>query len=557
MRAQGGGSPHATGRGKMAGRLRAWWRGLPLMRAFFCYAVIWFVASASISLVVMELLMHAFDAEVYAAGEHTAQVDSGPYVYDAGTGELVPAVSIEMGASHDHIAFLGMRSGTGRATEAGDGYSQETYDASTGQRVVYATMDLLLSDTSLQVMDWGGNYAEADYIAAGGNPYNPEPISPASLADYDAQERAERVPVDGEIARVDDGDEEFVISNVGYYVSQDSDPTMTGAAVAYRTLAVATPFVACGILAVVLFRKFYLRRLSGPLATLHEAADNIAAQNLDFSVGEVPGREFGRLAEAFEHMRVSLVHAHADLWRTAEDRRRLNAAFAHDLRTPVTVLKGTLEMASLRCDEGMSPDEIEALSAQVKRLEDYANSMSEVTKLEDRPVRLQPTDLSELASDLARQARDMAAASGREVTAEVVCSDGFRGNEPDAEFSVALDRQLVEEVAGNLVGNACAHADRSVVVEACLLPAERESGADASWTLRLVVMDDGPGFSPEALHHGCDPFFSEAKSAEHFGLGLNIARTLARLHGGDIQLANDPDGGARVTATFAAGASMA
>ena len=288
-----------------------------------------------------------------------------------------------MGASHDHIAFLGMRSGTGRATEAGDGYSQETYDASTGQRVVYATMDLLLSDTSLQVMDWGGNYAEADYIAAGGNPYNPEPISPASLADYDAQERAERVPVDGEIARVDDGDEEFVISNVGYYVSQDSDPTMTGAAVAYRTLAVATPFVACGILAVVLFRKFYLRRLSGPLATLHEAADNIAAQNLDFSVGEVPGREFGRLAEAFEHMRVSLVHAHADLWRTAEDRRRLNAAFAHDLRTPVTVLKGTLEMASLRCDEGMSPDAIEALSAQVKRLEDYANSMSEVTKLEE------------------------------------------------------------------------------------------------------------------------------------------------------------------------------
>ena len=63
----------------------------------------------------------------------------------------------------------------------------------------------------------------------------------------------------------------------------------------------------------------------------------------------------------------------------------------------------------------------------------------------------------------------------------------------------------------------------------------------------------GPGFSPEALHRGCEPFFGEAKSSEHFGLGLNIVSTLARLHGGSVTLANGEDGGGAVTVTFDVG----
>ena len=64
--------------------------------------------------------------------------------------------------------------------------------------------------------------------------------------------------------------------------------------------------------------------------------------------------------------------------------------------------------------------------------------------------------------------------------------------------------------------------------------------------LQVKVADDGPGFSADALRHGCEAFFSEQKSAEHFGLGLSIASMLARLHGGGITLAN-ADGGAVAT----------
>ena len=108
-----------------------------------------------------------------------------------------------------------------------------------------------------------------------------------------------------------------------------------------------------------------------------------------------------------------------------------------------------------------------------------------------------------------------------------------------------LDMSLVEEVLDNLLSNACGHAEGVIALRVDVRVGE----------LVLRVIDDGPGFSPEALHRGCDPFYSENKSAEHFGLGLNVSSVLCGLHGGALSLANDtggPYGGASVTATFGA-----
>ena len=105
--------------------------------------------------------------------------------------------------------------------------------------------------------------------------------------------------------------------------------------------------------------------IAAPLSELAGAADRIAEQDLDFAIGTVRGRELGRLSETLEHMRASLLEAQRELWRTAESRRRLNAAFAHDLRTPITVLKGTVEMAQMRLRRGdtLDVDALDALSS--------------------------------------------------------------------------------------------------------------------------------------------------------------------------------------------------
>ena len=571
---------------RLRDRLRVWWRNPSIMRAFFVYALVWLVAASAVTLVAIDALMEVYYRVSEEHRSEHVEVNAGPYIYDAQTDELLRATPVYLQDFYEQVVFVAFVNSAQSYSSAGvvaGGWNRD-------MQAVDATMELLRSDPSYRVSDWGGNYTENDYLQTDGTPYNPEAtVSVSDLPAYDARERAERLQTVEEFANTNLG-EDVVLSNVAYYVSLDEASYLTWIGWTLRLVAgVGVPIVAFGGLAVLLFRRFYRRHIGGPLSVLEAAADRIARQDLDFQIGAVRGRELGRLGTAMGGMRSSLLATQRELWRTAEDRRRLNAAFAHDLRTPLTVLKGTLEMARMKANRAGSGEDVrktlDTLSGQADRLESYAQLMSRVTKLEDREVMRSACAPSDVARILERQAAGYVATRGNgckllfslgdamraagasdgSVAApdaggaagagdgHVVVPDAERAAEPCPE-PLSIDMQLVEEVLGNLLGNACDHARSKVTVSVDLLQPEQGSlaaGARGDVRLELVVTDDGRGFTAEALHHGCDPFYSEAKSAEHFGLGLNIARTLARLHGGAVELGNLEGGGACVTATFA------
>lgn len=571
---------------RLRDRLRAWWRNPSIMRAFFVYALVWLVAASAVTLIAIDALMEVYYRVSEEHRSEHVEVNAGPYIYDAQTDELLRATPVYLQDFYEQVVFVSFTNSAQNYSSAGvvaGGWNRD-------MQVVDATMELLRSDPSYRVSDWGGNYTEDDYLQTDGTPYDPEAtVSVSDLPAYDARERAERLQTVEEFANTNPG-EDVVLSNVAYYVSLDEASYLTWIDWTLRLVAgVGVPIVAFGGLAVLLFRRFYRRHIGGPLSVLEAAADRIARQDLDFQIGAVRGRELGRLGAAMEGMRSSLLATQRELWRTAEDRRRLNAAFAHDLRTPVTVLKGTLEMARIKADRAGSGEDVrktlDTLSGQADRLESYAQLMSRVTKLEDREVMRSACAPSDVARVLERQAAGYVATSGNGCKLLFSLGDGMRAAgagdggaaapdaggaaepcpgraaAPDAGHAaepcpelLSIDMQLVEEVLGNLLGNACDHARSKVAVSVDLLQPKQGSlaaGARGDVRLELVVTDDGRGFTAEALHHGCDPFYSEAKSAEHFGLGLNIARTLARLHGGAVELGNLEGGGAFVTATFA------
>lgn len=579
---------------RLRDRLRVWWRNPSIMRAFFVYALVWLVAASAVTLVAIDALMEVYYRVSEEHRSEHVEVNAGPYIYDAQTDELLRATPVYLQDFYEQVVFVAFVNSAQSYSSAGvvaGGWNRD-------MQVVDATMELLRSDPSYRVSDWGGNYTENDYLQTDGTPYDPEAtVSVSDLPAYDARERAERLQTVEEFANTNLG-EDVVLSNVAYYVSLDEASYLTWIDWTLRLVAgVGVPIVAFGGLAVLLFRRFYRRHIGGPLSVLEAAADRIARQDLGFQIGAVRGRELGRLGAAMEGMRSSLLATQRELWRTAEDRRRLNAAFAHDLRTPVTVLKGTLEMARMKANRAGSGEDVrktlDTLSGQADRLESYAQLMSRVTKLEDREVMRSACAPSDVARVLERQAAGYVATRGNGCKLLFSLGDGMRAAgagdgsvavpdagsvagagdghvvvpcperaaEPDAERAaepcpepLSIDMQLVEEVLGNLLGNACDHARSKVAVSVDLLQPEQGSlaaGARGDVRLELVVTDDGRGFTAEALHHGCDPFYSEAKSAEHFGLGLNIARTLARLHGGAVELGNLEGGGACVTATFA------
>lgn len=168
--------------------------------------------------------------------------------------------------------------------------------------------------------------------------------------------------------------------------------------------------------------------------------------------------------------------------------------------------------------EGKAPQaDVRSLARQVERLERYVQAMSTVQKLEDRPVVRTTCERKALARVLGETGNALCASRG----VRFALDDAGQG-------TVFVDGALVEEVAANLLTNAARHAQEQVT-----LRMETRQG-----DLVMAVEDDGPGFSAEALAKGCEPFFSETPSEDHFGLGLNICSVLCRRHGGSLRLEN-------------------
>lgn len=520
-------------------RLHVWWRTRPLGVTFTVYLAVYLVVATVASLGLIEVLSAwnngYYELEVTLDNGLTQRgpIDSGPYIYDPNTRELLPASELDLPGDGPYAVFIA----------TGDWGTGSDYVPDGGRTIssLYATVGLVRSG-QVQLYDWGLNYNEGypqeDILEVNST------ISADNLARYDElsrKGRAQSVELFESMtgADLEETFGEGLVSNTAYYAASQPPASLMP-----WILTLATglaPVLAYGGLGLLTFRRFYRVHIAAPLAELAGAADRIAEQDLDFAIGTVRGRELGRLSETLEHMRASLLEAQRELWRTAESRRRLNAAFAHDLRTPITVLKGTVEMAQMRLRRGdtLDVDALDALSSQVARLERYATSMGGLTKLEDRPVERERLSADVLRGELEHHVAGVVSARGSELDLELA-SRSESAESIRHDMTVLLDLFLVEEVLDNLLSNACAHAVSSVTFDMMV---------DAG-TLTLVVTDDGPGFTPEALHRGCDPFFSENKSAEHFGLGLNVSSVLCGLHGGEIALTNAETGGARVIATF-------
>lgn len=328
------------------------------------------------------------------------------------------------------------------------------------------------------------------------------------------------------------------LAGEGVLISQDVSPLSEGderllSALRLLPSLLAPVWSALCILAAALL--FYRKKLKTPLGLLQNASERISADDLDFHVDWPSGDELGRLCASFEKMRTALWESHLTMSRQLEERKCLNAAFAHDLRTPLTVLKGHGEMLEAR----QEPDVRKAAAAilrQVTRLEHYADSMHRLQRLEEAAPLPRPVEAAALAAGLAESGRSLCGQRGKDFLFE----NRLSGPDADAVRSLTLDADFVSQVCLNLLDNAARFA-RSAVG----LTLSEQDGL-----LLLAVTDDGPGFSPEALRRADEPYFSGEKAAgKHFGLGLYICRLLCERHGGFLQTENAKDG-ARVTAAF-------
>lgn len=287
--------------------------------------------------------------------------------------------------------------------------------------------------------------------------------------------------------------------------------------------------------------KLYFRKeIQEPVETLSKASEKILGDDLDFKVECSSDNELGKLCRSFEEMRKNLYDSNYRLWKSLEERKRLNSAFSHDLRTPITVLKGYTELMN-QFDGQISHEKqaeiMNRISCQIDRLERYTEKMSSLHKMEDIIPDTEQFSFSELCTQLKENGRILCGDTGFVFSAEC-----------HTDNQLYTDTEIVLQVFMNLASNAVRYA-----------AGKTECFAEVSDSfLKITVTDDGCGFSEEALRKAWQPFYRDGdeNDREHFGLGLYICRLLCKKTGGDIVLENSESGGGKVTAYFSMYPSM-
>lgn len=282
----------------------------------------------------------------------------------------------------------------------------------------------------------------------------------------------------------------------------------------------------CMIAAVLLFYKDKLKK---PLTELRAASEKISSNDLSFSIEYSSKDELGQLCHSFEIMRTALANNFSEMWRQVEERKQLNAAFAHDLRTPLTVLKGYNEM--LQTNEDKQTREIAAtMEKHISRMETYVSSMSNLRRMEDTQPEYKVIPLQPFLSSLYESAKIVCTQNGKELFLQnhILLSQ------------LSLDHTFISQVCNNLISNAVRYAQTAVTLSFTL----HDNG------LLLSISDNGKGFDKNSLQRAANPYFTEESNhSEHFGLGLYICRLLCEHHNGYLKIENTSNG-ALVSAYF-------
>ncbi len=288
-----------------------------------------------------------------------------------------------------------------------------------------------------------------------------------------------------------------------------------------------------GSCAAVFF--FYQNKLKKPIEELAQASKKIAENHLDFCISYENRDEMGVLCREFERMRKQLAQNNQILWKTIEEEKMLRA-IAHDIRAPLSVLKGYQEMLAEYLPGGEIDLEqaVEMLSEcrhQIERMDAFVEAMRRLNSLESR--KLKAGDIS--AGQLEEQIQAELAILGKEYGKQCV----LQVSESKEEFYG--DKEIILEVTENLLSNALRYGKQQIVVAVNLGYSQ----------LSICVRDDGDGFHEDAEKITGAFYGQNVKdSLKHAGLGMYISRLYCERHGGKLVLGNDQQGGAVVTAVF-------
>ena len=285
-------------------------------------------------------------------------------------------------------------------------------------------------------------------------------------------------------------------------------------------------FVAAVVVALVVFNPARRR-----LSALEQAAQQLGEGDLKARAPHAGGDEIARVAAAFNRMAGELETRDAALRTSDALRRQMMADVSHELKTPLTAMRGyieTLRMPEVALDPERRDRYFETIDRETRRLERIVKDLLDLARYEHGAVVLQRR-----VFDIERLFQNVAGRNEREAQHKAVT---LRIHVDPQADQVVGDPDRIEQAIENLVGNALRHTPPGGTITL--------SATQADGTATVSVSDSGSGIAAEHLPHVFERFYkvdaSRAAESTGSGLGLSITKAIIERHGGSIGVTSEP-----------------
>ena len=288
---------------------------------------------------------------------------------------------------------------------------------------------------------------------------------------------------------------------------------------------------------ILLLSARFGKYFSKEIKNLMLVSEKIRAYDLNFETAHSDIREIEEVIGSLNQMKIALRDSLEKQWNMEKSRKDQISALAHDIKTPLTIIKGNAELINEVCKDESQLKYNNYIVNSSSEIEHYLKVLMDMTKSEEllalKPVKIQTKIFF---NKIVEQEEALASEKNLELMNELECVPAF----------FYADEELLYRAIMNVIANAVEYSEKNSKLLFKVSECEDE--------LQFLISDSGSGFSKEALKSATGKFYRDDKSRNsknHYGIGLSITKSFIESHHGTIELSNSIElGGAQVVLKF-------
>lgn len=281
------------------------------------------------------------------------------------------------------------------------------------------------------------------------------------------------------------------------------------------------------LISIITITLIWAKKISKELNPLLDASEEIRKQNLDFQVKKSNIQEFNTILESLEKIKLGLSESLRTNWREEEKKRNQISALSHDIKTPVSIIKGNSELLGETNLTEEQQTYLNYIRKNTSRIDKYIETLMLVNKSNQaNELKFLEIRTEKFVENIEKLATEFTSTYKLNLLEDISYKNDF----------LIVDLKNFERAFLNILSNAEENSPKNSTIK-LLISSKNDK-------LQISILDQGHGFTGEDLLYATDQFYQGDKSRhskENYGIGLFVAEQIIKIHGGSLILENRTD----------------